>query len=349
VTDDLAVTFDRAAWSRPGVEQVTPDIYRIPLPLPNDALRAVNVYLVTEPGGPFLVDGGWALAAGEEALRTGLKSIGYALPDITQILVTHIHRDHYTLAVAIRRRHGTPVSLGAGERPGLEYMMAHVDEPLPRPGQLELLKRQGAGQLAGRLERTRSLTDPRNWQLPDRWLDDGESVTAGRRTLDVIATPGHTRGHVVYRDAPAGLLFAGDHVLPLITPSIAVEAERAPYPLRDYLDSLAVIRALPDTRLLPAHGPVAPSTHKRVDELLEHHRARLEAMLAAALPRAPATAFDVASALTWTRHERALDELDPRHQMLAVSETAAHLDVLTLEGKLARARSPEGTETYVPA
>jgi glyoxylase-like metal-dependent hydrolase (beta-lactamase superfamily II) len=343
------VTEDRTAWSRPGVEQVTPDIYRIPLPLPNDALRAVNVYLVVEPDGPFLVDGGWALPAGEEALRAGLQSIGLALGDITEILVTHIHRDHYTLAVAIRRLHGTPVSLGAGERFGLEYMMAHVDEPLPRPNQLELLKRRGAGQLAGRLERTRSPTDPRNWQLPDRWLSGGEAVTVGRRQLDVIATPGHTRGHVVYRDDHAGLLFAGDHVLPLITPSIAVEAEQlAPYPLRDYLDSLAVIRALPDTRLLPAHGPVAPSAHKRVDELLEHHRVRLDTTLAAALPRAPATAFAVASALAWTRHERALDELDPRHQMMAVSETAAHLDVLTLEGKLTRALSAEGTETYSP-
>ena len=344
------MTQDRSAWSRPGVEQVTADIYRIPLPLPNDALRAVNVYLVVEPDGPFLVDGGWALAAGEAALRAGLKCIGYSLPDITEILVTHIHRDHYTLAVAIRRLYGTPVSLGAGERFGLEYMMAHVDEPLPRPNQLELLKRRGAGQLVGRLEQARSPTDPRNWQLPDRWLNDGETVTIGRRKLDVIATPGHTRGHVVYRDARAGLLFAGDHVLPLITPSIAVEAEqRAPYPLRDYLDSLAAIRSLPDTRLLPAHGPVAPSAHTRVDELLERHRLRLDATLAAALPRAPATASDVASALSWTRHERALDELDPRHQMLAVSETAAHLDVLTLEGKLSRALSPAGTETYSPA
>ena len=107
------MTEDRSAWSRPGVEQVTPAIYRIPLPLPNDALRAVNVYLVVEPDGPFLVDGGWALPAGEAALRAGLGCIGYSLPDITEILVTHIHRDHYTLAVAIRRLHGTPVSLGA--------------------------------------------------------------------------------------------------------------------------------------------------------------------------------------------------------------------------------------------
>jgi glyoxylase-like metal-dependent hydrolase (beta-lactamase superfamily II) len=344
------VTEDRYAWSRPGAEQVTPDIHRIPLPLPNDALRAVNVYLVAEPDGPFLVDGGWALAAGEEALRAGLRSIGYSLADLTEILVTHIHRDHYTQAIAIRRRHGTPVSLGAGERSGLEYMMAHLDEPLPRTNQLELLKRRGAAQLAGRLERTRSLTDPRNWQLPDRWLDDGETIAAGRRKLDVIATPGHTRGHVVYRDARAGLLFAGDHVLPLITPSIAVEPEqRAPYPLRDYIDSLTAIRSLPDTRLLPAHGPVAPSTHARVDELLAHHRARLDATLATVLRHAPATAFAVAGVLPWTRHERALDELDPRHQMLAVSETAAHLDVLTLEGTVTRTLSPDGTEIYAPS
>ena len=46
-------------------------------------------------------------------------------------------------------------------------------------------------------------------------------------------------------------------------------------PLRDYLDSLELVRGLPDRRLLPAHGPVAPSVHARVDELIEHRHTRL--------------------------------------------------------------------------
>ena len=36
----------------------------------------------------------------------------------------------------------------------------------------------------------------------------------------------------------------------------------------------------------------------------------------------------MARALTWTRHEYVVDQLDPFNQMLAVLETQAHLDVL---------------------
>lgn len=68
-------------------------------------------------------------------------------------------------------------------------------------------------------------------------------------------TPGHTRGHFVHRDASAGVLFAGDHVLPHITPSIGFEPIRTTSPLRHHLASLALMREMPDTPLLPAHGP----------------------------------------------------------------------------------------------
>ncbi|WP_255279145.1 MBL fold metallo-hydrolase [Actinomadura madurae] len=120
--------------------------------------------------------------------------------------------------------------------------------------------------------------------MPDAWLDDGQRLTLTERGLDVFATPGHTRGHIVLRDAGAGLLFAGDHILPHITPSIGLETEPEPKPLRSYLESLRLVRGMPDTLLLPAHGPVTPSVHTRVDQLLEHHAERLE--IAAAQVRA---------------------------------------------------------------
>jgi len=110
----------------------------------------------------------------------------------------------------------------------------------------------------------------------------GRSTTSATRRLEAIATPGHTRGHVVFADAAAGrLLFAGDHVLPHITPSISLEAAPQELPLRDFIESLLLVR--PDARPGPCcrpHGPVSPSVHARVDELLDHHDARLSAMLA---------------------------------------------------------------------
>jgi glyoxylase-like metal-dependent hydrolase (beta-lactamase superfamily II) len=175
--------------------------------------------------------------------------------------------------------------------------------------------------------------DLTDWEYPDRWLADGVDIPLETRTLRVIATPGHTRGHVVFHDPENDALFAGDHVLPHITPSIGVELNRPPSPLRDYLASLELIRALPDARLLPAHGPVTTSVHDRIDELLAHHEERLTAT-AETIDRGANTAFEAASTLTWTRRKRAFDELDMFNKILAIHETMAHLVVLVERGWL---------------
>jgi hypothetical protein len=102
---------------------------------------------------------------------------------------------------------------------------------------------------------------------------------------------------------------------------------------------------LPDARLLPAHGPVRDSTHVRVNELLAHHEARLAQTLEVA-SAGPVTAFAAAAALPWTRRKRRFAELDPMNQLLAVGETAAHLEVLVLRGQLVRVTSPDGVDFY---
>jgi len=161
----------------------------------------------------------------------------------------------------------------------------------------------------------------------------------------VIATPGHTRGHLVFHDEAGGLLFAGDHVLPHITPSIGVEPVPVASPLRDYLDSLRLVRSLPDARLLPAHGPATGNVHARVDELLDHHEERLTAS-AKAVEQGATTAFDVAGLLRWTRRARPIADLDLFNQVLAVQETAAHLDVLVERGWLAVTTAGDGVAHY---
>lgn len=323
-----------ADWTEPGAYPVAPGVYRIPLPLPSDALRAVNVYAVDDPDGVVLVDSGWAMDETEKALADGLRYLGYDLRDVAQIAVTHVHGDHYTQAVRLRESFGTRVRLGRGERASVERLM-HADVNGFEDQQLQL-RRYGAAELLKRLEAyavQRYDKSELPFALPDAWLDDGEAIGLYDRTLDVIATPGHTQGHIVLRDAPAGLLFSGDHILPHITPSIGFEAVVASTPLRSYLASLRLVKDLPDTVLLPAHGPPVPSVHRRVDELLDHHEIRLAAVYRE-VRRGASTAAEVAGALRWTRRERTLDELDLFNQMLAIIETGAHLDVLVLQNEL---------------
>lgn len=323
-------------WTAPGAYEVAPGIHRLPLPLPNDGLRAVNVYALT--GGPelTLVDSGWALAVAEQQLAAGLAVLGAELGDVRRFLVTHVHRDHYTLAVALRARFGGHVSLGLGEQPTLRRVLDPAHRPLD--GQLAILRRAGAHVVANTIaaaHRRSPTSDESCWDLPDAWISDGEQFTVAGRQLTALATPGHTAGHVVFDDPAAGALFAGDHVLSRITPSIGLEAAPTDNPLGAFLASLRMLLSRPDRLLLPAHGPVGDSVHNRVHELLDHHGRRLEQALAA-LAAGADTAYAVAGVLRWTRREHALADLDPFNAMLAVGETAAHLDLLVARGQIHR-------------
>ncbi|MPZ85539.1 MAG: MBL fold metallo-hydrolase [Actinophytocola sp.] len=319
-------------WIEPGAFEVAPGVHRIPLPLPTDGLRAVNVYAIESGDGLVLVDSGWALDVARDQLEQALGTLGHDFGDIQRFLVTHMHRDHFTMAIALRRTFGAKIALGLGEQPSLQRVLAGEES-----GRHLEMVRWGAQTLIDGWRQTfgsRDEDDARAYyEQPDEWLDGTTKIDLGDRTLVALPTPGHTQGHVVFVDEQAGVLFAGDHVLPHITPSIGFEPAPAKLPLGDYLDSLRLVRSYPDLRLLPAHGPVAPSVHTRVDELLAHHEDRLAETLAAVRDGA-GTAFDAARRLGWTRRHRRFDDLDLFNQTLATGETAAHLEVLVVRGEL---------------
>jgi glyoxylase-like metal-dependent hydrolase (beta-lactamase superfamily II) len=320
-------------WDAPGVYTVARGVHRLPLPLPDKGLHAVNVYVIEVESGPVLIDSGHATTEARAVLAEGLAALGHDEAAVRRCLVTHVHRDHYTQAVQLRRSSGLRIGLGAREQASLAIA---ADESLdPLAAQLQMLRACGAAALA-ELNRNSDHGLPEGiWEQPDEWLRAADVVDLGSRRLDVLETPGHTQGHVVFRDGEAALLFAGDHVLPHITPSIGFEPVSGPLPLRDYLDSLRLMRGLPDTWLLPAHGRVTRSVHARVDDLLEHHAERLSVSLGAVLAGAR-TAYDVATRLRWTTRRREFADFSPFNQMLAVLETQAHLDVLVDRGRLAR-------------
>ena len=333
-------------WTAPGIYRCAPGVYRIPLPLPNDGLRAVNVYALADGDGVTLVDAGWALAQSREALASALGALGSGLPDVRRFLVTHIHRDHYTQAVVLRREFGMRVALGRGEQPGLEELQLPRGE---RRRQLEQLLRAGAHEIVRQLERFATPDNPVEYELPDDWIDDGARIRLGagspdQRVLEAIATPGHTRGHVVFADPAGELLFSGDHVLPRITPSLGLEPAPGRSPLADFLTSLELVRSRPDAMLLPAHGPTGMRVHQRVDELIAHHAKRLDTTLAA-VQDGHSTAYEVAGVLLWTRRDTSFADLDLFNQMLATIETRAHLEVLA-ERELVTAEDRDGIRHY---
>ena len=315
-------------WSRPGCYEAASGVHRIPLAMPNDGLRAINIYAIETPGGLVLIDGGWHVSATLDELDRALRSIDRGLGDVSAVHVTHIHRDHYTFAVELRRLVGARISLGRAEAPGLRAVR-ELGSNVP-VSSLRELARAGAANLA---DKVTALTegepfDAADWEDPDDWLDPG-SLDLGSRRLEVVATPGHTKGHVVFHDLEAGLIFTGDHVLPSITPSIGFELGEWGRPLGEYLASLSILLSRPDGVMMPAHGHHGGSVHARVEVLLAHHDQRLAEIRQVVTRRGrPITGAEIAEELLWTRHGRTFASLDTFNQMIAICETLAHVDVL---------------------
>ncbi|MFI5717378.1 MBL fold metallo-hydrolase [Nocardia sp. NPDC051750] len=331
-------------WAEPGCYPVADGIHRIPLQLPQDGLRAVNVYALETSTGLVLIDGGWHRPDTYRELAAGLALIGHSPADIHDVLVTHIHRDHYTFAVELRRRHGSRVHLGAGESAGL-HAIRELGNNVP-DSSLRELRRAGAAGLADRVhaDSIDEPFDPTDWEAPDRWLRPG-ALTLGGHTLEILPTPGHTKGHLVFRDPARRLLFTGDHLLPTITPSIGFELGTWELPLDNFLRSLTLLGDADEQTMLPAHGPDGGSAGGRARELLAHHERRFDQIRSAVIDLAPCTGFDVARALTWTRRERAFSSLDTFNQMVATCETLAHLDVLVARSCLA-AEDHDGVDFF---
>jgi len=333
---------DRDAWIHPGAFEVAAGVHRIPCPLPGDGLQAVNVYAIEDGDGVALVDTGWRHPRAVAALERGLAALGATVGDVTTIICTHAHYDHFGLAAHLRDASGAPVLLGVEElntlrvaldRPEYERSMEHRRWWLTRHGAHEVLDDIERDEHPDDFEAVRARG---RWEAPDRLLADREHVRLTDRVLEARLTPGHTRGHLMFLDAAAGLLFAGDHVLPHITPSLGFEPFMDGRALEAFLGSLASVRDLPVAHVLPGHGPVFDDAARRVDELLAHHEARLGACLDIVADRGPDSALEVARRLRWTRHERPFGDLDPLNRMLAVTETVTHLELLADEGRLDR-------------
>jgi glyoxylase-like metal-dependent hydrolase (beta-lactamase superfamily II) len=329
-------------WAEPGAHEVADGVFRIPLGMPGDGLRAVNVYAVETGDGLAMVDAGWLTPTSLDELESALARVGHAPSSIHDVYVTHVHRDHYTLAIELRRRFGTRVGLGRDEAASLHELLEIASNvPVSSVAQL---RRSGDPALAEAIESTTAASefDAEAWEKPDTWLEPRE-YAVGARVLEAVATPGHTRGHLVFHDLDGRLLFAGDHLLPTISPSIGFELGEWEQPLAAYLASLEHVLTRPDALILPAHGAPAPSAHARAAELLEHHEARLGQTLEALDRLGPATASAVAQVLRWTRRRRAYADLDDFNRMIATCETIAHLEVLVLRGQVAVTEDPNGS------
>ena len=325
------------AWQQrtlPPVEEVRPDLWSIPVPIPNSPLRYVSAYALAVPGGIGLIDTGWESEHGWHALTAGLAGIGAAVTDVQGVLVTHLHFDHLGLAARVRRASGAWVAMHPADATVVQSWSGR-DAATAVAAQVDFLIGLGA-------ERSEAETDvggPERMELftrmasPDRLLEDGDLADFAGWQLRAVHTPGHTAGHLCFSEERTGLFFSGDHVLPRITPNISTSSSGPADPLRSYLSSLAAVRERQPTEVLPAHEWRFTGLAERVDQITDHHERRLTELLDALRRHPGSTPWELAAHLSWSRPWASYER---QMRIFAVTETDAHLRLLGSRGAAIR-------------
>ena len=330
---DVTGTKQLEAWRErvmPPVEQLAGDLWSIPVPIPNNPLRYVSSYAFGTGDGLVLLDTGWDADQSWQALVAGLESIQAGPGDVRGVLVSHMHLDHLGLAGRLRAASGAWVAMHPADHALIaspdfrdaERVVAREVQSLLALG----ASRAEAAEAAGTAEGYASVT---RLALPDFELRDGDLADVPGWRLRAVHTPGHTPGHLCFVDELAQRLFAGDHILPRITPNISLAGGEPGDPLADYLASLDKVRDLKVDEILPAHEWRFRGLAERADGIAAHHERRLAELLAVIVAHPGETSWFLAGQLTWSR---SWDQYSGRMRISAVTETASHVRELVRRG-----------------
>ena len=321
----------KRAWqtkSMPLPEKLRDGVWSIPVIFPGNPMRYTLSYLLRSGDDAILVDPGWDSDAGEEQLRSGCARAGIALEDLTGVVATHYHSDHLGMAGRIRRISGAWVAMGEHEFVEVQTWDSTAAYQAEQNRQYVLwgTPEDCLADVGMNERRVGHLT---HLATPDVRLRDGQRLPVPGLDIEVMLTPGHSPGHICLIDWSHELIFSGDHVLPRISPHISLEMSGLDDPLQAYYDSLERIGFEDDMEVCPAHEYRFIGMRRRVAQLVEHNRARSAEVLRVIAEHAPATVWEVARHLSWSRGWKSLSALPLR---LAVSETAAHIEHLKLAG-----------------
>jgi glyoxylase-like metal-dependent hydrolase (beta-lactamase superfamily II) len=210
----------------------------------------VNWYVAEEAGRLTVVDAG--IPGSWRSLDELLARLGRTRADIAAVILTHAHLDHIGIAERLRRETGAPVSIHPADVGLTRHPLLYRTE---RPAFLYLGQRQ-TRRTFGAVLRGRVASSPRLREV--QTFADGDTL-AVPGSPRVVATPGHTAGHVSFHFPAADAVVAGDALVtedPYTSRTgpclVARAATRDSAQADASLDAIAATGA---THVLPGHGP----------------------------------------------------------------------------------------------
>jgi len=309
----------------PGVVAIPVEIgYRSPVPF-------TYCYAVIGGSRAVVIDPGHDTPGNLERILGELEERGVVA--IEGILLTHLHSDHVALAATLQDAVDAPVMINAADRDAVPALAQGRGDPTDRL--------RGWGVPHDAIEAILTVNRDQAAVLPPRvarWLVDGDRIDVGTRSLEVIATPGHQPGHLCFRDAAAGLLFAGDHLLPTVFPGLQGLGTGADNALVRMLESLERVRAFADDIVLPGHGYAYTGVVERADAMERRYLDRAAEMAGVLRDRPGATIWEVATSVKWSGG--AIDRLRGTYTFYAaIEQTMIHVDRLRMLAETSPARA----------
>lgn len=315
---------------------LAPGVFWARMPMPMQ-LDHINVYLLRDHDGWFIIDTGLNLPAARDLWETIVERHFDGLP-LKGLICTHFHYDHAGLSAWLTERFEAPLYMTHGEYFTMRTLAGPPPEPLPD----SLLKfylragmpRERVEEMFARLRRDPFMPPhPRAFNR----LREGQVLSIGGRDWRVVIGEGHSPEHACLYCESDRLLIAGDQLLPRITSNVLVsDIEPEANPLKLWLDSLGRLATLaPDTLVLPSHERVFRGLLPRVAELYAHHDLQFDIVRSHLRETGSATAFETKGKL-FPRVLSAVEDL------MALGETIAHLSFLHHAGELRRVLGDDG-------
>lgn len=300
---------------RSTIDEVSPGILRIQLPISFPGLGHVNCYAMEDERGIALVDPGLPGIRTWRHLKKQLASIGVPITRVHTVAITHSHPDHFGQAARFKKVCGAEIISHQNFRTFLDPEAEADDEEadtvidttapaapsahagcdhgapavaLPRPvadGPMVRETPWGGKPYDLPLSRRIRYRAMRfaagrfmTTPRPTRRVSEADVLELGGREWVSVHTPGHTEDHLCLWDPDGGVMISGDHILPTITPHIS-GLTLAEDPLDRFFTSLDRMKDFSGVRtVLPAHGLEFQDLAGRADDITRHHEERLQVL-----------------------------------------------------------------------
>lgn len=327
-----------------------PDVFSIPVPFKNYKLESTNCYAIVDDGEALIVDTGAPSEQGRAFFAAALDELGID-PRRASFFLTHLHLDHAGLVDALVP---PDAPLYLNER---DYRRTQPEEVERRYEALyRTLVAEGADPDSARCSIESRSQFSHIIQKPHRlvFTQDGDEIRVGRLALRIVDTAGHTPGHQALYDPASGILFGGDHVLFVLSPSIGLFLPEAGAPasacdsVRTYLDNLDKVDRLHPSALFHSHGPLRDDVAERIAWLSAHQRERAERVLSLVREHPGSTGFEITKLIGFNLPHKRWEDVSCVQRLTLMEIGTAFLRHLEQRGAIEARRDADGIRRYEP-